>query len=86
MQLTIAEVHKSIRASAHALGLKHPRIDTSKEKNGIFVGLTHRENNMEILYVGVSDKSFTSILEALRYLDTVLRTDVNAQYQEVWYN
>jgi hypothetical protein len=82
--LTIADVHKSIKASAHALGLKHPRIDQD-ETNGIFVGLTHIENNMEILYVGISDENFSSLLDALTYLDTVLRTDVNEQYQEAWY-
>ena len=86
MQLTIAEVHKSIKASAHALGLKHPRIDQANDEGGIFVGLTHIENNMEILYVGVSDENFSSLLDALQYLDTVLRTDVNEQFQEVWYN
>lgn len=77
---TISDIHKSIKASAHALGLKHPRIE--QEEN--YAGLTHVENGMEILYVGVSDENFSSVLEALWYLDTVLRTDVNEQYQGVY--
>jgi len=77
---SLSDLHKSIKACARALALRHPRIEVEQMPMGIYASLTHIENGMEVLYVGVSDENFTSQIEALRYLDAVMRTDVEEAY------
>lgn len=74
---TVKALTKSIMASAKALHLTHPQLHFTKQAHWWFTDLTHMENDMEILYLGLSaDEEDITKAKALEYMDAALKTDL----------